>query len=363
MSRSPVPRARFAALLTALILAVASVAPAHAVKLEASDDVYVNIRLLTQPWVQFENDPLVDPALQTHFFLRRTRIILAGQVSPYVSFFVETDQPNWGKEGDWTPEFFIQDAYVSFDLHEAFHVATGLLLIPFVHHARQGATSLHTLDYHAALVRYPGGSHLVWRDPGVEIRGLVANQHLDYRVAITEGVPGNEHDVPRFSGRLQVNVFDAEEAFFYAGTYHGKKKILSAGVAFDVQPEAFGDDPYYAFGGDVFLDMPVNDLIRLSGQLDVVYYGGSGHPAGGFGSLFDFGVAIGKIEPIIAVDWFMPRGAGSFTDHYFGTHAGVNWWIKNHAVSVKFDFGLIKAEGRTFPDTQRIWTIQTQLLL
>jgi len=348
--------------LLTLALTLACAAPAQAVKLEASDDVFVNVRFLVQPHVQFENDPLVDPALQTHFYLRRTRFILAGQVSPYVSFFFETDQPNWGKEGDWTPEFFVQDAWVSFDLHEAFHVVTGLLLIPFVHQTRQGATSLHTLDHHAALVRYPGGSHLVWRDPGVEIRGLLANQHLDYKVAITEGVPGNEHDIPRFSGRLQVNFFDAEPKYFYAGTYHGKKKILSAGVAFDVQPEAFGDDPYLAFGGDVFLDMPVGRN-RISGQIDVVYYGGNAHPMGGFGTLFDFGVAIGKVEPIIAVDWFMPRGASSFTDHYFGPHVGVNWWIKNHAVNVKFDFGLIKAEGRTFSETQRVWTIQTQLLL
>jgi hypothetical protein len=363
MSCPLMPWRRFFGLALVAGLAVAVVCPAHAVKLEASEDVYVNVRFLVQPWVQLDNDPLTDPALETNFYLRRTRLILLGQVSPYVSFFMETDQPNWGKDGDWSPELFIQDAFVSFDLHEAFHVATGLLLIPFVHQTRQGATSLHTLDYHSALVRYPAGSHLVWRDPGVEIRGLVANKHLDYKVAITEGVPGTEHDVPRFSGRLQANLFDAEEKFFYGGTYLGKKKILSAGVAFDVQPEAFGDDPYYAFGGDIFLDMPVGDRNRISGQLDVVYYGGVGNPMAGFGTMFDFGVGIGKIEPIIALDWFMPRGASTFTDHYFGPHAGVNWWIKGHNVNIKFDFGLIKAEGRDFRDASRVWTIQTQLLL
>ena len=223
----------------ALLFTLVPAGPAGAVKIEASEDVFVDVRYLLQPHVVLSNDPAASPAFTSDFYIRRSRIILGGQVSPFVSFFMETDMPNWGKGGDWSnPTFFVQDALVSFDVHEAFKVSVGMLLIPFVHHAKQGATSLHTLDYHGGMVRYPAGK--VWRDNGVEFRGILAGGRLDYRVAITNGVTGTPHDIPRFSGRLALNLADAESGLFYGGTYLGKKKVVSFGAAFDVQPEAFG---------------------------------------------------------------------------------------------------------------------------
>jgi len=335
---------------------------AGAVKIEAREDVFVDVRYLLQPYVVLSNDPTASPAFTSDFYIRRSRIILGGQVSPFVSFFMETDMPNWGKGGDWSnPTFFVQDALVSFNVHEAFKVSVGMLLIPFVHQAKQGATSLHTLDYHGALIRYPAGK--VWRDNGVEFRGILAGGRIDYRVAITNGVTGTPHDIPRFSGRVAVNFAEAESGLFYGGTYLGKKKVVSLGAAFDAQPEAFGGaDAYYAFGGDFFLDLPLGKN-RLSGQVNYVYYGGSANPDAGMGVLFDLGYAIGKLEPLVAVDWFMPRGAAGGDDHLFGGHVGLNWWLIGHRASIKFDLGIVKEPGEGISDAARVATIQTQLLL
>jgi len=351
--------------LTSLVLALtgAAVSPARAVKLEASEDVFLDIHYLLQPHVQFGHHPGETPDLVSDFYIRRSRIILMGQVSPFVKFFMETDQPNWGKGGDWTPEFMVQDAFVAFEIHDAIKIDVGMLLLPFVHHAHQGAVNLHTLDYHAALVRYPADSHKVWRDMGVGFRGLLANDHVGYRISVTNGVPGAVHevaDIPRFCGRLEYHAFDAEGGFFHGGTYLGKKKILSLGAAFDVQPNAFGDSShYYAFGGDVFLDVPMKKN-RLSGQVNYVYYGGADNPTAGMGVLFDLGYAIGKIEPLIAVDWFMPRGAAdSFGDHLFGGHVGLNWWLHGHNASIKLDLGMVRDAGVL----DKVATIQTQLFI
>ncbi len=345
--------------------------PAKAIKLEASPDYFVDIRALLQPWIVFDNNPTSQTDLATDFYMRRTRIMLGGQVSKWVSFFLETDQPNWGRGGNWaigdgTNEIFIQDAYVTLDFHEAFKVDVGMLLIPFIHQSRQGATSLHTLDYHAALIKYPAGSHKVWRDNGVEFRGLVFDKKLSYHLAVTNGVGGvnDFDDVPRFSGRIAYNAFDAEDAFFLGGTYFGKKKVLSFGFAFDTQPDAFNDrNTYYAFGADVFFDIPFGKQDRLSGQAAYVYYGHDDNPDKGQGLLFDIGYAFGPFEPLLALDWWRPNNADEFKAQLLGIHAGFNWWFKEHNANVKLDFGLIKGAGLDFEDASRVVTIQTQVLL
>lgn len=367
----------FVAALFALALGSFVSRPAAAFELKVSDDYFAKLDFLMQPQVQLSHDPKKGPEggpdLASDFFVRRTRLLLFGQVSKWVSFFFETDSPNWGKAGKWTPEFYVQDAFVTFNVDPAFRVDVGMLLLPFIHQARQGAINLHTLDYHTELIKYPVGSQKVWRDMGVEVRGIVSG--LDYRFAITNGVafnagdaaatpavaPMNLDDIPRFSGRLAWNFFDVEDGFFYGGTYLGKKKVLAIGAAFDVQPEAFGKDTMQlAIGGDVFFDLPMGGN-RLSGQAAFVFYGGDGNPNEGMGALFDIGYAFGDWEPILAVDWFKPEAASDFEGHFLGTHLGLNWWMQGHNANIKLDIGLIKDKGRAFGDASIVGTIQTQL--
>lgn len=383
-------RLTFAAASAFVLLSMA--APAHAVKLSApgAEDTFIDLRLLTQPWIQLNYQDVADPGrdFRPDFYLRRTRILLGGQLTKLISFFVETDMPNWGKGGSWSgSNFLVQDAYVSFDIHESFKLATGMLILPFVHQSLQSAANLNTLDYHGALIKYPANSTSTWRGAGLGARGLVANKKLDYRLTITRGnahgstvidaktdatgtvttpaVVSDTKDIPRFTGRIAFNAFDAEEGFFLGGTYLGQKKILSVGAAFDVQPGVFGEDnAYYGFGGDVFLDLPLANNRRLSGQLDVVYYGGEANPNKGIGMLFDIGFGIGKWQPVLVLDWFKyDIDGGDFTTaNYFGVHGGVNYYLLGHGANVKLDIGWIKDKGFEMDKGALVTTIQTQLL-
>ena len=346
--------------------------PAEAVKLEVAPDYFVKLHYLMQPYVQFTNNPNGAVDLESDFFLRRSRIILSGQVSRWVKFFMETDSPNWGKDGNWNPNFFVQDAWVEFDIMPEFKINVGMLLIPFIHQSRQGATTLHTLDYHGAMVKYPVGSHMVWRDMGVEFRGIVANA-LDYRVAITNGVAGVGDDIPRFSGRVAWNFFDPEPAYYYAGTYLGKKRVLALGAAFDLQPDAInGKDLYYALGVDLFWDLPFTNGNRLSGQAAFVYYNGYAGTVGGvpatvdaqgMGLLFDIGYAIGDWEPMIGFDWFKPNdNASDLKDQHLEIHVGLAYWLHGHNANIKLDLALVKGVGLDFGDATRMATLQTQVL-
>jgi len=315
-----------------------------------------------------------------NLYIRRARILLGGKISARGSFFMETDQPNWGKGGDWSKSnFLVQDAYLSFDLHQSFKVAAGLVLIPFIHNAAQGATSLHTLDYHSELVKYPTGSHIVWRDVGVVVRGLLASKRIDYRLGITRGVSdgfevikatatapavvSSTRSVPRFSGRVAFNFFQPEEGFFLGGTYLGSKKILSIGAAFDVQPGVWGTETaYYGVGGDIFVDLPIGGNRRLSGQLNLVHYGAKSNPERGIGLCFDLGVAFGRWEPIIALDWYRWNKATNFNDQSLGLHAGLIWWMIGHNVNLKLDLGWLKPIGWSMSKVNTVVTLQPQHL-
>ena len=394
-------RCRFAvwglALLTVVALTLPA-KPAEAVKLGVNDDYFVNLHFLAQPQFKLTSSSMgTDPAEWT-FFLRRARFIMLGQVSKWVTFFVETDAPNWGKGGDWSPgTFIIQDAFATFQVHDAFRVSVGMLLLPFSRHFRQSAVSLVTLDYHIPVARYPGDSTKVWRSMGVEFGGVVLDSRLDYRVSITNGSPsgttpgdgGTLARAPRITGRIGTNILDPDAGFFFGGTSLGKKKVLSGGFAFDVQPHLFGEnDHYYALSGDLVLDMPINDLIRISGQAAFLHFGGDKHlgwnkaPAdptvaphyvtdsaaailassGGTGILFDFGLGIGNWQPVtIMLDWFRPTTSTEFVDDVFAIHYGAAWFIHGHNATVKLDLAMVKGHGQEMSDVGGELTVQTQL--
>jgi hypothetical protein len=123
-------------------------------------------------------------------FLRRGRLIVSGEVMKGLTFFVDTDQPNWGKGGNWSGALIVQDAFGSYEVARELTVDAGFMLVPFTHNSVEGAGSLHALDYHLAMLHYPPGVGPALRDGGVQVRGLAFSDRLHYRVGIFEGVRG-----------------------------------------------------------------------------------------------------------------------------------------------------------------------------
>ena len=370
--------------LISLFATVLFLAPGTA-RASDSDDASIKVRFLLQPWVQSVQDaaPSGD-AFGSEFFVRRARVILAGKVNNWIHFFYETDNPNFGKNGKWDSEFFTQDAYVDFRFYDELKVAVGLLLLPFTHHNRQGATTLNTLDYHNIY-----SSHFiadkVWRDTGVEARGIVGGK-LDYRVGLYNGrrhealddreggVVLNPDDMPRIAGRLAFNLFDAEDGFFYGGNYLGKKKIVTLGVGFDGQPDAVLDSQgnhamYSAFSGDLFVDYPINDKMELIAQTAFVYFDRgyadsrsedgesrvlAEDPGTGMGAFGELGFRYDKYQPVVSGEWFSADAGAEYTNLRFG----LNYWLAGHNANVKLEYGLLDATN----DGKSAVTLQTQLL-
>jgi hypothetical protein len=292
---------------------------------------------------------------------------------------METDNPNFGKNGDWSGNSFIQDAFVEFNMGKPLKVDVGMLLLPFAHMSFQSATSLLTMDYHGGMIKY--STSKVWRDAGIMVRGSVANDKLDYRLAITNGVENqfgsyladdgtgtmvetpyaealNPADLPRVTARVNFNAFDTEDGpgaggFYYDGIYlkeneNGKlisaKKVLSFGAAVDYQANALYDADgettrWMGVAADAFWDLPMGDKKHsLNGQVDFFMYNmGDGHAQNGMGVFGDIGYRVHRVQPLVSVEWF-DWTEGDDLD-WISAYGGVNWWYMGHTANVKLQAG------------------------
>jgi len=374
-------------LLGVVLVAAAVLVPVSA-SAQDSDEPKINVRLLLQPWIEATEDgaPSGD-SWGTEMFLRRTRIILAGNVNKWIHFFYETDTPNYGKNGDYNTKLVTQDAYVDFQFYPEFKLAVGMILLPFTHHSRQSAASLNALDYHNFFTgKFIAGKETGWRDFGVEARGIVADR-LDYRVGIYNGLRGaactdpeavncqvlNSADMPRITGRIAVNLFDPEPDYFYGGIYLGKKKVVTLGAGVDMQQgatlDAKGNDKaYFAYSADLFVDYPLENDMEVVAQGAFVQYDRGYVPdpktAGvfapdlnsGSGFYAEAGFRYGMIEPVVGYESYSADEGN--TNDRTAMLAGVNLFIKGHNANVKLQTGMLEEAGKE----KNVVTLQTQLL-
>src|SRR6478735_1866772 len=326
--------------------------------------------------------------MSNNLFIRRTRLLVGGSLFKTFEYFFDTDVPNLFKGdqnvvGGMTPSngtgvkggtnLIVQDAFGTWKAAEdAFKVDIGYMLTPGAHNALQGAGTLYGLDYfansfiHSTL--FNSNVNPAGRDAGLQFRGLVHDNHLEYRLGIFQGKrnDGTADQVAgqnmfRLAGRVQVNILDAETGFFYAGSYLGKKRILSVGAAYDFQ------DDYKHWAVDGFLDMPLGPG-GLTAQVNV-----GGWKGGDFTTppLTDSVTAIMAeagyrfdaipISPIVKFEQLSGTIAtADVTQTRIG--GGLAYWPFGHTINVKgfFTHASTKVEG-TDAVGQDQFQLQTQL--
>ncbi|NJB83415.1 hypothetical protein [Wenyingzhuangia aestuarii] len=209
------------------------------------------------------------------FTVYRGRVLIGAQLSKKGNFFMETELTTFvngannggSKSIRVTP--MILDAQYEHVFSDQFSVIGGLQLVSHNRNGLQGAAGLMANDF--TYYQYPYNLHPdsplqnnLGRDLGVNFRGFLANEKLEYRLGFFSGrtsFTGTDESPLRTVGRLVYNVFDKDKSFYYSGTNLGNGKTLSIGAGVDTQGS------YTAIGGDVFLDMPAGDLgsITLNG--------------------------------------------------------------------------------------------------
>jgi hypothetical protein len=228
---------------------------AHAqVVVKVNDNVNFKFGTLIQAWA----DELQDATTRgyaNNLYLRRVRFIASGQVAPNVTFFLQTDNPNFGKTPKvFTGTFLIQDAWVEWKISDEFMLEAGEMLIPLNRLLLTSSSSNLTLDISptstvatGALTQGNGN-----RDLGFEAKGYLADGRLEYRGAVMQGVRDAAARNPfRKTVYLQYDFWEKERGYVFAGTNLGKKKILAIAGGYDKQ------ESYKAYSGDFTVQVPM----------------------------------------------------------------------------------------------------------
>jgi len=371
---------RFTKLLVAIALVVglasSSFAADSIAKFTFGDDQYLELHYLlqVQGYSIYSDGGSQSDYWAKDFMIRRSRVILKGQAAQGVEFFMETDAPKQEDNND-NKYLYTQDAYIDFTIAKELKIAFGHILLPFMHHDRQSAATLLCVDYTGAVVPVGGN---VWRDTGIEFRGLLANGLVDYRVGVFDGQdrkPGtptiNKNDMPRFTGRVQVNLKDAEEGFFYSGNYLGKKSIISFGAGIDYQQDAFDAGTkakdYTAWTVDVYFDHPVaaNNVLTLQAAYVNVknspFMTGTPEKANMYFAEGGF-LINGTWQPVARYYYKETETLAGVKSKISEIAGGINYYIKGHNANIKVEYAQqLKDESDDFKNKQV--TIQCQIFI
>lgn len=386
--------------LLIFVLALAWAMPASAFKLETSENTFLNINFLMQFQGQLIEKGAPDKTgWGKDAFMRRTRLILSGSVMKNITFFFETDMPNWGKGNDWsTPTFFIQDAFMTFKIVDQFQIDAGMIIAPFSRHGYQSAVALLGLDYHSDVIKNPTDATKVWRDAGAQLRGYIFDSRLQYRLAVLNGskndalqkdkdgkgvVMSNPKDYPRITAHLRYNFLGKETDAFPKGIYFSDKPIVSLGASFDYQQDAGlhraatftkdvnGKDTatvdvagelanYMAVSGDIFAEVPFggadHEFVLQASYYK--YWFGNASASSGHGVFGELGYRYKMFSPVFGFDYF---NSDLDKQDLMTIHAGAVYWIMKHNVNLKFDAAIKKTGDLSVAPFATIMTLQAQI--
>ena len=217
----------------------------------------------------FSQDRSIDPIMDNNkrwssqLQIWRARIMLGGNISPKTSFFMQTEIPS--PIGFVDTEKHIQDispiildANIEHKFSDNFMVITGMQLVGINRQGLQSPVTLMGLDF--GWYQYPYNlfqsqalQNNFGRDIGINTRGFVLDERLEWRLGVFRGRTTGTNSSFRYVFRLNYNFFEKDKGLYYTGTNLGKQKLFSIGGGIDTQ------DNYISGALDAFLDLPTNN--------------------------------------------------------------------------------------------------------
>lgn len=263
-SRRPVPL-RPLALAAALALAAPQVLAGPTITF--GEEGFLTISYAMQLWGRQQSyTSATDNGKSWDTYLRRNRLLFAGQATDTIGYYVQLEAGNEDKRGEADKSIFYRDAYVTADFTDAVRVIAGRFKNTFSRENLEACMEPLTIDRSETIAYTPFGVQGGTRDTGVAVWGNLANARLQYRVMVADGRQGDEvaKKRPRVTGRVHVSLFDPETDYGYLATYLGTRKVLTFGAAYDFQGDvAYGNFPartdlknYKAWTADAYLEYP-----------------------------------------------------------------------------------------------------------
>jgi hypothetical protein len=325
--------------LTVALATLLIPAAAHAVKIPLPIEgatLNLSFQLQTQFLMQ-ENGATNGNDNSYDIFIRRSRLLVNGDINQNFSYLIQFDNPNYGKKGNFNGRGIVQDAWVGWAPTgitgpTVFYIDAGLLLIPFSHNGLESTTNFITADIQTDSLRGLNAGVLTGlRDTGVQVRGWAFNKKVGFRGGVYEGVraastavadagkPGNQltpKSNPQFAGFINFDIIGSEEGGWLYGAYKwGKDPILSLGASGLYQSQALrkNGDPTGALGiadqqmvsADMYLNLPMTEAAELVAEATVYFArNGSNSVDTGIGGFGDIGYRFGAIAPYVGYEFF-----------------------------------------------------------
>jgi hypothetical protein len=202
----------------------------------------VSVQLQTQLLAN-ENGNAGGSGWSADVFVRRTRLLVNGDIGQNLSYLLQLDNANFGKYGNYTGRAIVQDAWVGWaptgiSGPNVLFIDAGLLLIPISHHLLESTTNFITADVHTDSFRLSGNQFPGLRETGVQVRGWWFDKKVGFRGGVYEGtrainVAGADRkSLPQLAGFLNFDILGSEEGGWLYGAYEwGKDPILSVGLS------------------------------------------------------------------------------------------------------------------------------------
>ncbi|HEX9776904.1 MAG TPA: hypothetical protein VGA63_02065 [Geopsychrobacteraceae bacterium] len=371
-----------------LVVVCASTALAGA-ELKINEEAKINLGFRLQTlYLTQDRDLDGDGDFESHddFKIRRARLRLGADVTKQIGIFLQTEFSEDAAAGG---DVRMIDAFVQLKPHKLANIFIGENMAPGPRQTLTSSGALLALDR-------PGITYksLTWgaravtqfanttyadadsglrgdvdvRDTGITLFGthsFNAALHVKYYLGIYDGIQQADADDERVAGRLQVNFFEAEEAYYELSTYLGKKKTVALGAAFDRQASvaadlAGGSDADYAlYSVDLFADYPLGpgsvtfeaaytDL-DLDGAtaLDVAGDGSrlvDARQAQGDGYYLQAGYYINNMQPWAEYESW-EAAAASGKGSYDAYRVGFSYFLAGHNANLKIGYEKMTADA------------------
>jgi len=307
----------------ALVLFLAPVA-SFAVKIPIPiEGATLNVSFQLQTQVLFNQNGTPDgqnPSMD--IFVRRSRLLVNGDISQNFTYLLQIDNPNFGKYGNYNGRAIVQDAWIGWAPtgitgNNVVYIDAGILLVPISHHLLESTTNFVTADVHTDSFRFPGNSFPNLRETGVQVRGWALDKHIGWRGGIYEGgyAPISNPRLtpkryPEFAYFINFDLIGSEEGGWLYGAYKwGKDPILSIGHSTIYQSQALTNSlgsltDQLLQSADVYLNWPMGDselVVEVTGYRNA---NGSANANTGKGFDADVGYRFGPIAPYVSYSYF-----------------------------------------------------------
>jgi hypothetical protein len=239
----------------------------------------------------------------------------------------------------------VEDAIISFDFADEFHVWAGHLLVPVDRANASGPFFMIPWNYPGFFTQRPDGSGAaapqegpLGRNNGTVVWGDISGGKLTYLAGVFDNA--NVASSPLFTGRLRLALWDPEPGFWGNGSYFGDKDMLSIGVGGQFQKHgsasAAGDKAWADINADILVEKKLGGGSFVTGEGAYYHYN---VPDGGISDTFYVlaayatpTVGVGNIQPMARYQWEKVKGPGGTKP--WNLDIGLSYLVKGPALRV-----------------------------